>query len=293
VTGVLWAAASGIGFGLFQSLNGRAVKVADDVYVSTFLQLLVAALVTLGICLATEDLGKIADASTWAIAAFALAGALHFFLGWTFLNLSQKRIGAARTGPLLTMVPIFGVIIAAVTLGEVPHAAALGAIAVMVLGAYVVSAPGEGPVTRWQDSTFALLTAFMWALSPILTLEGLDGLDSPIIGVLVGLVVSVVAYGVVLAIRWQRRAPAGPSERRGIALKLAAGVVVALATWGRWEALDLEAVGVVLALNLISVPVVLILSPIISGRHLEQVTLRVWAGAAIVIGGSLLLITVG
>jgi hypothetical protein len=38
------------------------------------------------------------------------------------------------------------------------------------------------------------------------------------------------------------------------------------------------------------VPVVLIVAPIISGRHVEVVTRKIWAGAALVIAGSLLLI---
>jgi drug/metabolite transporter (DMT)-like permease len=287
VTGVLWAAASGIGFGLFQSLNARAVREVEDVYLSTLLQLLVAALVLVGVCLATEDIGRLADAPGWALGSFALAGVLHFLVGWTLLNLSQNRIGAARTSPLLTMVPIFGVVIAAVTLGELPRAATLGAIAPMVLGAYVVSAPGSGPVARWQDSLFGLGTAFMWALSPVFTVKGLEGLDSPLLGVALGLLVSVAGYGLALAV-------SRPSRRRlprsGLVLKLAAGVVVALATWGRWESLDLATVGVVLALNLLSVPVVLLLAPVVSGRHIEDVTVRVWVGAALVVGGSLALI---
>jgi hypothetical protein len=41
----LWAAASGIGFGLFQGLNRRAVRDIGDPYASTFLQLAVAAAV--------------------------------------------------------------------------------------------------------------------------------------------------------------------------------------------------------------------------------------------------------
>jgi len=287
VTGILWAAASGIGFGLFQSLNARAVREVEDVYLSTLLQLLVAALVLVGVCLATEDLGQLADAPGWALASFAIAGVLHFLVGWTLLNLSQDRIGAARTSPLLIMVPIFGVVIAAVTLGELPRAAALAAIAPMVLGAWVVSAPGSGPVARWQDSLFGLGTAFMWALSPVFTVKGLEGLDSPVLGVAIGLLVSVAGCGLALAItRPRRRRP----QRRGMALKLAAGVLVALATWGRWESLDLVTVGVVLALNLLSVPVVLLLAPVVSGRHVEHVTVRVWVGAGLVVGGSLALI---
>jgi hypothetical protein len=40
------------------------------------------------------------------------------------------------------------------------------------------------------------------------------------------------------------------------------------------------------------VPIVLFLAPVLSGRHLEQVTARVWAGAALVVCGSLALIAV-
>jgi hypothetical protein len=75
-----------------------------------------------------------------------------------------------------------------------------------------------------------------------------------------------------------------------LVLKLAAGTVVALATWGRWAALDDVAVATVLALNLLGVPVVLLLAPVISGRHVEIVTARIWAGAALVVVGSLILI---
>jgi drug/metabolite transporter (DMT)-like permease len=292
VTGVLWAAAAGIGFGLFQSVNAQAVRKVDDPYVSSFLQVLVAALVLCGICLATEDLGRLADAPGWALLSFAAAGAIHFFLGWTLLNLSQDRIGAARTSPLLTMVPVFGVAIAVVTVGQLPEAAALAAIALMVFGAWLVSGPGAGSTRRWRDVLFGLGTALMWALSPIFTVKGLEGLDSPLLGVAIGLLVSVAAYAVLLGVRWRGR-HRGPLPRAGLALKLAAGALVALATWGRWEALDVIAVGVVLAFNLLSVPVVLLLAPVIAGRRVEQVTPRVWTGATLVVGGSLILIALG
>jgi DME family drug/metabolite transporter len=288
VTGVLWALASGIGFGLFQTLNGRAVRQVDDAYLSTFFQLTVATVLLVVLCLGTEDLGQLGGASAWAFASFAIAGALHFFAGWTLLNLSQERIGAARTSPLLTTTPLFGTAIAAATLGELPTAVALVAIALMVAGAYVISARGRLPPLRRQDSLFAFGTAFMWALSPVFTLEGLDELDSPLLGVAIGLIVATLAYGLLVAVRL-RRGDSGFS-RPGVPLKLVAGGVVALATWGRWEALDLEPVGVVLALNLLSVPVVLLLAPVFVGGHLEQVSSRIWLGAALVVAGSLVLI---
>jgi len=293
VTGVLWAAASGIGFGFFQSLNVRAVRQLDDVYVSTFLQLAVAAVVLLAVCLAVGDLSLLGGASAWAIASFALAGLLHFFLGWTFLNVSQDRIGAARTSPLLTTVPLFGVVIAAVSLGQLPDAAALGGIAVMMIGALVISAPRSELELGWSDSVFALTTAFLWALSPVFTLEGLDEVDSPLIGVTIGVVFSALAYALVLAVAPAERRSARGLPREGVVLKMICGAVVALATWGRWVALDLTAVGVVLALSLLAVPTVLLLAPMVAGRHLERVDARIWAGASLVVGGSLLLIAWG
>ena len=290
MTGVLWAAASGIGFGLFQSVNVRAVRQLEDVYVSTFLQLLVAAAVLLFACVVAGDLPRLADASAWAWISFALAGAIHFFLGWTLLNASQDRIGAARTSPLLTMTPIFGVAIAAVTLGQLPGAAALGGIAVSVAGALVITDPRSEAGVRWQDATFGLATAFLWALSPVFTVEGLDELDSPLLGVTVGLVFSVLAYALLLSAAPRRRRSARDLPREGVALKAISGVLVALSIWGRWIALDTADVGVVLALNLLAVPTVLLLAPVIAGRHLERVDARIWLGAALVVAGSLALI---
>ena len=103
---------------------------------------------------------------------------------------------------------------------------------------------------------------------------------------------AALAYGALLAIT---RMPLrlGEQARDAMALKLLAGVIVALATWGRWLALDDIDVAAVLALNLISVPVVLVVAPIVSGRQVEIVTGKIWAGAALVIVGSLMLIAAG
>jgi drug/metabolite transporter (DMT)-like permease len=290
VSGVIWGAASGLGFGLFQAVNVRAVRQLDDVYVSTFLQLLVAALVCIGLCAAAGDLALIDELNAWAIVSFTIAGALHFFLGWTFLNVSQHRIGAARSAPLLATVPLWGLAIAAVLRSEVPDAEAFVGIVLMVAGALTVSSPTAMAGVRWQDSMYALGTAFLWALSPIFTLEGLDEVNSPLLGVTVGVVASALAFALLLAVWPGSRERARRLPRSGLVLKMIGGAIVALATWGRWEALDLTTIGVVLALNLLSVPAVLFLAPLVAGTKAEQPSLRVWVGAALVVVGSLLLI---
>jgi uncharacterized membrane protein len=291
VTGALVAAASGIGFGLFQSLNVRAVRGMDP-YASTFLQIFVAALALGALAVATGGIADLEGAPASALVDFAAAGLLHFVAGWTCLNLSQKRIGAARTSPLLVTVPLFGIAIAAVTVGQLPAAVELPAIALMVAGAYVVASRGtRARPARLVDALPALACAFCWALSPVLTLRGLEGIDNPLLGITLGLVVSVVGYGLAFAVVG-RDLGLTTAGREALVIKLVAGILVGLSTWARWAALDSAAVAVVLTLNLLSVPVVLIGAPLVSGRHVEHVTARVWLGAALVVGGSLLLIAV-
>jgi drug/metabolite transporter (DMT)-like permease len=287
MNGAVWAAASGIGFGVFQSLNRRAVA-QIDVQLATLLQLVIAAVVLAALAVATTDVTSIADASAFALSMFVLGGLTHFFVGWTLLNASQKRIGAARTSPLLAMTPLFGVGVAFVTLGEVPGALAWIGIGLMTLGAWLVGFARAGEIA-WRDSALGLGCAAAWSVSPVLIREGLDGLDSPLLGLTVGLLAAIAAYGIVLAFR-----PL-PATDRSLVLdaldwKLVAGMFVALSTWARWVAIDKTGVGIVLALGLMSVPIVLLLAPVVSGRDVEQVTGAVWLGGALVVGGSLLLI---
>jgi drug/metabolite transporter (DMT)-like permease len=139
MAGVVWALIAGVGFGVFQSLNRRAVK-GMDVYLATFLQLLVSALVLAVVSLLTVDMGLLRAAPAGAYLNFALAGFFHFFLGWTLMNMSQKLIGAARTSPLTGTNPLFAVAIAAVALQEFPDWLSLVGIVLMVAGVAVISA---------------------------------------------------------------------------------------------------------------------------------------------------------
>ena len=293
MSGAVVAAASGIGFGVFQTLNIRAVRGMDP-FASTFLQIAIAAVALLVASAVSGGLGDLAGAPADSLACFTAAGLLHFVAGWTLLNVSQKRIGAARTSPLLTTVPLFGIAFAALTVGQLPAAVELPAIALMVLGAYVVvsrgreGAPGVLHV-RPADAAPALACAMCWALSPALTVRGLRGLDDALLGLTLGLVVSTAGYALAFAVL-RRGLGLRTAGRQALAIKLLAGVLVGLSTWGRWAALDRTTVAAVLALNLLSIPVVLLASPLVAGRHIERVTGRVWAGAALVVSGSLLLI---
>lgn len=294
----MWALAAGAGFGLFQALNRQAVR-GMDVYVATFVQLLVSSIVLVAISLVTEDVGLAFTAPVGAILSFVVAGFLHFLIGWTLLNASQKRIGAARTSPLVATVPLFGAVVAAVALREFPTWVELLGIGIIVFGAYLVSKETEDPAGRdnptqrfsalVRASWMGLAAAFFWALSPVFIRVGLQGLPSPMLGVTIGVTASAISYAIILL--WQRERWLGvPITNEAWTFKLLAGLLVGLSTWMRWVALDLAPVAVVLALTMISSPLVILLAPLVSGKHLERVTTVLWAGTGLILGGALLLV---
>jgi drug/metabolite transporter (DMT)-like permease len=305
MTGAFWALFSGVGFGVFQSFNRRAVQ-GMDVFVATFLQLLVSAVVLLLVALLTVPQAVFASLTGTAVLNFSIAGALHFFIGWTFLNASQKEIGAARTSSLIGTIPIFGAVIAAFTLAEIPTLFGAIGIFTIVAGVYLVNdaklhkgeggggggtetAVVEGKATGLRSLRFGLAAALCWSLSPTFIRYGLAEVPDPLLGVTVGIVASALGYAVVLGIRRQR-GQVGPVAVEAVGYKIFAAVLVALATWMRWISLDLVPVATALALSLVSVPVVNLLSPIVSGRYLERVTRQVWLGSGLIIVGSLILI---
>ncbi|HKE69169.1 MAG TPA: EamA family transporter [Nocardioidaceae bacterium] len=288
MTGAAWAAGAGILFGLFQALSVQAVRRAVNVTLVTFVQVTAAAVVIGVVAVVVEGLRPLVSASAYSLLMFALAGVVHFFVGWIALNRSQSRIGAARTAPLIATSPAFGVVVALLVYGELPGVVALVGIAATMVGAYVLTDPGAGRRAAFADSGWGLTTAAAWALSAVLTVRGLADFPYPLLGVAIGMVAAAVPFGVLLLVG---SAPVRWSDAVGdLPLKVAAGSVVAIGTWWRWLGLDQAPVGVVLALNLLSVPSVLVFAPLLARRGEEVVTGRLVAGTGVVLGGALTLV---
>jgi drug/metabolite transporter (DMT)-like permease len=134
----LWAIVAGLGFGVFQSFNRRAGRSIDS-YLSTFMLLVVSSIVLVIVSLLTEDLSPLREAPLIAYVNFGLAGLVHFFLGWTFLTLSQKLVGAARTGALIGTTPLFAFAVGLVFFGEVLSLPVIIGVILVISGVYLVS----------------------------------------------------------------------------------------------------------------------------------------------------------
>jgi uncharacterized membrane protein len=110
------------------------------------------------------------------------------------------------------------------------------------------------------------------------------------VGLTIGLLVSVAAFVPAYAV-WRGGGRAWTAVTgSALPLKLLAGVLVAMSTWWRWAALEDATVGAVLALALLSVPVVLVVAPLVGGRHAERVTRGLLAGSTLVVSGALILV---
>lgn len=291
MSGVALGALAGIGFGLFQAVH-RRVNVTLDVYRATF-GLMAVGTVLLGVIAgATQDVGQVLRAPAGALAAFAAAGFLHFFLGWTFLGMSQQRIGAARTGALIGAMPLFGTLGAALVLDEVLTAPTLAAVAVVVAGVAAVTLSGRTSTRVGVGSApgvaFALGTAVCWSTSPLLIRVGLRGLESPLLGVTVGMAATTVVYGIAVLLLAQR--PLTLAVRGVLGSIVLAGTFVGLSIWAYWVALDLAQVGVVLAVTQLSAPTVAVVSPLVSGDPLSGGGRWLWTGIALILTGSVTLL---
>lgn len=285
LSGMVWAAAAGVLFGLFQAFNRRANQ-HIDAFRGTYRLLLVAA-VCLALALPTRDLSLLRDAGPSSWVAFALAGTVHFFGGWTLLGLSQQQIGAARTGAALSATPLIGALLAAIVLGERIGTAGFVGVGIVTLGvALLATSRGFEGERRRQVPWLALGAALCWGTSPLFIRWGLVGLPEPIIGVTIGVTAAAVVYAVVLALGALpiSQTDARPANRWIVV----AGILVAAALTAQWISFDLIDIGIAITLMQLAAPVVLIAAPFVVGGRMERITGQVVAGMIAVVGGSIL-----
>ena len=139
MNGIGWALAAAVGFGVFQVLHRKAADHLDAIR-GTFIVLVVSSLVLIAATLlTTNDISLLRTAPVSAIMAFAAAGFIHFFFGWTMVTVSQNQIGAARTGAIVGTMPVFGLVIDIVLYHEVFSWEPLLGIALIIGGVYIIS----------------------------------------------------------------------------------------------------------------------------------------------------------
>lgn len=295
VVGVLPALLAAFGFAAFQVVNRRALT-GVDVYRATAVLLAISAVILAVVGVSTQDLGLLTAAPWWALLYCAAAGLVHFFLGWTFLGMSQVRLGAARAGLMVGTVPLFGALLAAIFLGETLGPISIAGLILVVGGvAIVLRARRRATPAGGGDALGALAglaTAGCWAVSPILIRRGLEGLPSPVLGAMVGMATSAAVYTllVVLTGRSQQRAEVLRSTR---GLLVIGGLLVGSSIWMQWVAFDLARVATVLALLQFTPATVVALSVFVTREERDANLGALFLGTGVMAAGAVVLVLRG
>jgi uncharacterized membrane protein len=131
----------------------------------------------------------------------------------------------------------------------------------------------------------AIFAAFCFGSSPILIKEGLAGLGSPLVGIMIAQIFAALACGLSLGgLRRFRRIFL--IDRRSAIFWILTGVFLVMGRFFRWAALDLAPVNLVAPILGI-VPLATVGFSYVFLR-IERVTARLWLGAVLVVIGATL-----
>lgn len=266
------------------------------------------------------------------LAYFLMAGLIHFVGGFTLMNTSISRIGAARTGSLVATTPLFATFLAALTLKELVNAPLIIGVVVVIMGVRLIASSPSAktdnkaeaalPTTQKTmvidqhtgldmarlgfaatgssgilgltgESIFGLLAALSWGFTPVLIKKGLESLPSPIIGLTLAIAIAGVVHAAILAIRGRLRPMLTGLGQPATLWQAGAGALVGLGTLCRWIALSFTTAAMVTTLSRASLLITVGLGGRLLGRELEPVTDRVRWGAALIIIGSIIVVLFG
>lgn len=290
--GVVWSLVAAVGFGFTQTLNRKSNLLVGPAR-TAFGLLLSVELILLVRMVITGEYRMLSDAPWWALASFTASGVIHYILGWTFLAMSQQRIGVARTGAVVSAAPLVGTLLAAVILDEPLTLLILVGVVAAVIGVAMISvgrAGSEAMMPR-RVPVFGLIVSLCWGASPMFIRIGLEGLDAPVLGLTVGLGAALVfhAIGLTAAGAWQ----ASPWDRRALLWMGLGGVTGAIGIGAQWIAFGLTTIAIAITVQQLAVLVVLVLAPIMFRSPMERLTPLLLGGTAAVLAGSALVVLAG
>lgn len=292
MSGVAWALVAAFAFAVTQIFNRKSNQLVDA-YRTAF-GLLASVEVILIVRLAiTGEFALLAGAPLSSLLYFVAATFIHFVGGWTLIALSQQRIGVARSQALVGAAPLVGAVLAAWVLEEALTLPIAAGVLIAVMGVWMVSMSGSTNVKGrpWSNPWYALTVAVLWGISPQLIRLGLRGLESPLVGVTVGLAFTVPLHALVLtATRAWRRGPVPAAALKWMAL---GGLAGALAVGAQWISFHLTSVAISITVQQLAALFVVGLVPFVFREPIERITIRLVGGAVTMLVGSVLVVLAG
>lgn len=288
MAGWVWALIAGVSFGISQLSNRGLNREIDALRATAAMVTALLGFVTVATVI-TGEISALPDITLDAVFWFAAAGLMHFLAGWTIFAFSQQKIGPSRTASILSVNPVMAAVIAWLLLSETLRPVTWVGVLAVTAGVAVVTS-GRLSSGHWTNPSLALLATLCFSISPIFIRWGLDDFDHPLLGLTVGMAITVPAMhgsSRLLTGQWV-------SVPRGIRRwLLSGGLTAAIALTAQWTAFALIPVGVAISLQQLSTPVVLFVGPLLLSAPAERATPRLVFGTALVVTGSIVVALFG
>ena len=288
--GVVWALVAAVGFGLTQTVNRKA-NLLTDAYRTAFGLLVAVEVVLIVRATMLGEWSLLGEAPLSAIAAFTGSTLIHYLGGWTLLALSQQAIGVARTGALVAAAPIVGVLLAIPILDETPSPITFLGVLLMVGGVFLVSISGANTGGTWTRPWLALAVAALWGTSPMLIRIGLRGLDAPVLGLTVGLGLSLIVHAAALTAVGTWRKPRPPNE--ALRWMVVGGFTGAVGIGAQWVSFGLTTIAIAITVQQLATLIVVGLAPIVFDARIERITVPLAGGTIAMLAGSATVVWLG
>ncbi len=221
-----------------------------------------------------------------AIMFLVLGGIFGEFLGVYVLYASIRRVGAAITGSLVGIHPLFSSLLAITFIGEkITLLIFLGTISI-IIGVGIISRTGDGH--RWKFRKLYLfipiLAGLFWGLADTVRKLGIDLQNAPFLAAAIGVSAALVCLTLILG---YRREISFPIKEKGSRYFVATGLIMSLGIVALFLALRLGTVIVVAPLVSTS-PLFTLLFSHVFLKGVEKVTPSLVIGAVVIVFGSAL-----
>ena len=133
----------------------------------------------------------------------------------------------------------------------------------------------------------ALAVATLWGTSPILVRKGLEDLPTPVVGLTVGLAVTVLVYGIGLTATggWGPQIPVP-----AVMWTILGGLTGAVAISAQWISFNRTTIAISLSLQQTAVLVVVALAPVMFREPIERINRMLVVGTAAILSGTVLVV---
>lgn len=222
-----------------------------------------------------------------AMIYYVISGCMQPLLARALFYEGITRMGVARAGPLRGAEPLFAALIAIAVLGEEPGLFVYLGTLLIVASLWLISGKQQGEM-KWRlvDALLPVTAALISAISQALRKQALQIVPDPVVAVAMVTTVSLIlllifAFGT-------HRAEQFRMPRQSFAYFLCAALVATAAQVLNFIALSRGQLAVIIPL-LNTTPLFSVLFSVIFLRHVETVNARVILGAALMVGGVVLI----